>query len=105
MSEQEVANYVMVDSAYVSKERYVPVGTATTKSRVQNNLVLLYHALANATTEDPSNIKRFFSNTLSGGPVRVFEQQLTAKLVDITVEQYSNLVMTSTLGVQKLTIS
>ena len=37
--------------------------------------------------------------------MRVYEQQVNMKLVDITVEHYSNIVVTSTLGIQKLSVS
>jgi hypothetical protein len=100
-----VAADLQLDEIRLSKERYVAVGSSTTKAKLTSDIVLIFQALAGATPEDPSNIKRFISNTLSGGQFRVFEQVINAKLVDITVEHYSNIVMTSTLGVQKLTVS
>jgi hypothetical protein len=100
-----VASDLNLEEIRKSKERYVAVGSSTTKAKLTSDIVLLYHAFGNATAEDPSNIKRFVSNTLGGGKFRVFEQVVNAKLVDITVEHYSNIIMTSTLGVQKLTVS
>ena len=55
--------------------------------------------------EDPSNIKRFTSITESGGEWRVYVQQVTSKLVDITVEHYELIKITSTLGMRKFTVS
>lgn len=103
MTIEEVATDVGVDSGFVSKERYSTSSTA--KSRVIPNTVLIYLAEPNQSPEDPSNIKRFVSNTQGGTPFRVFRQVVNAKLVDITVEHYSNILATATLGVQKATIS
>jgi hypothetical protein len=64
-----------------------------------------FFAEAGQSTEDASNVKRFVSAVEGGGDVRVYEQQVSAKLVDITVEHNSNIVITSTLGIVKLTIS
>jgi hypothetical protein len=50
-------------------------------------------------------VKRFVSNTQGGTPFRVFRQVVNAKLVDITVEHYSNILPTATLGVQMATIA
>ena len=40
-----------------------------------------------------------------GGKYRVYEQQINAKMIDVTVEHYSNVLVTSTVGLRKLTIS
>jgi hypothetical protein len=41
----------------------------------------------------------------SGGKYRVYEQPIGSKMVDITVEHYSNVLVTSTIGLRKLSIS
>ena len=69
------------------------------------NLIIQFYALKGADTEDPSNIKRFTSPTDSGGPFRVYVQQVTSKLVDISVERYNLISMTSTLGVRTHTVN
>ncbi len=43
--------------------------------------------------------------TDSGGPMRVYVQQITSKLVDISVEKYELIKITSTLGIRKFTVS
>jgi hypothetical protein len=53
--------------------------------------------------DDPSNVKRFWTPT-SAGVVAVYREEFP-KYVDITVEHYSNIVVTSTLGIEMLTIS
>lgn len=99
----EVAEAVGVEDGFVSKERYST--SATAKSRIIPDTVLIYLGQANQSPEDPSNIKRFVSQTQGGTPFRVFEQVVNAKLIDITVEHYSNIIVTSTLGIQGATIA
>lgn len=103
LDEAGVAKTLQVEGVKVSHERYQ--SSAAAKSRIINNTVLLYLAEANQTPEDPSSIKRFVSNTQGGTPFRVYVQRYNVHLIDITVEHYSNIVVTSTLGIQQLTIS
>jgi hypothetical protein len=98
-----LASLLSVGNVRVSDERYQ--SSASAKSAIVNNLVLMYNAQSGTTTEDASNIKRFVSPTLTGQRFRVFEQQMTAKLVAITVEHYSKIVITSTLGIRQFTVS
>jgi hypothetical protein len=103
MTPSEVAELLGVDEIRVSKERYSTSSTARTQ--VVAGYVIMFYAESGLGTEDPSNIKRFVSPVEGGGKVRVYEQQVSAKLVDITVEHYSNIVATSTTGLQKITVS
>ncbi len=95
---EQVAAFLGVDTVYVSKERFSLLGGALTE--IVNNLVLMFYA-----AEDPSNVKRFVSPTDAGGPIRVYVQQVTSKLVDITVEKYELIKITSTLGIRQFTVS
>lgn len=88
---------------YISRERFSAQGAAL--AEIVSNLVLMFFANNGADQEDPSNIKRFVSATDSGGPFRVYVQQVTSKLVDITVEHYDLIKITSTLGIRKFTVS
>ena len=88
---------------YISRERFSDRGGPL--AEIVNNLVLMFFASPGADIEDPSNIKRFVSPTESGGPYRVYVQQVTSKLVDITVEHYELIKITSTLGIRKFTVS
>jgi hypothetical protein len=103
MDEAGVAGYLKVDKVHVSRERYQ--SGAAAKSEIVNNLVLSFFGLDGADTEDPSNIKRFVSPVEGGGILRVYEQQISAKLYDITVEINSLIKITSVLGIRKFTIS
>jgi len=88
---------------FVSRERFSSAGAGL--AEVVGNLVFMFYAAAGQDTEDPSNIKRFYSVTDSGGPWRVYVQQVTSKLVDITVEHYELIKVTSLLGINQFTIS
>lgn len=103
MTPEQVAGFLSVDKVMVSKERYATGAAA--KAQVVSNLVLMFAAFSGEDVDDPSNIKRFVSTVEGGGDVRVYEQQVSAKLVDVTVEHYSNIIITSALGIRKLTIS
>jgi hypothetical protein len=103
MTPEELAASLMLDGVFVSRERYTT--SATARSRIVPSSVLVFLAEANQTAEDPSNIKRFVSNTNGGTPFRVYQRQVNEKLTDITVEHYSNILPTANLGVQQLTIT
>lgn len=100
---EQLAALLGVDQVLVSKERYQSAAAA--KTEIVNNLVLMFNAMTGADAEDPSNIKRFVSPVEGGGYVRVYEQQLTAKLFTISVEHYELTKITSTLGIRKFTVS
>lgn len=99
----EVAVNVGCRMGKVTNARFQSSGTA--KSAIVPDIVLIFYAEAGQTKDDPSNIKGFWTPCEGGTRYRVYVQQITAKLVDITVEHYSNPTITSTLGIQKLTIS
>jgi hypothetical protein len=98
-----VAGYAGLDEARVTRERYQL--NLTAKSKILGSYVLVYLAESGQTPEDPSSVKRFVSSTAGGTPFRVYEQRISAKLIDISVEHYSNIVATSTLGLQKITVT
>ena len=100
---EQLAQRLMVEKVLVNGSRYSSAGGTLTQ--IVNNLVLMFHALEGADQEDASNIKRFTSPCDGGGPLRVYVQQVTSKLVDITVEKYELLKITSTLGIRKFTVS
>lgn len=103
LTPQALAELLGVDGVMVSKERYQ--SSASAKTQIVANLVLMFNALSGADTEESSNIKRFVSAVEGGGDLRVYQQQVSAKLVDISIEHYSNIVITSTLGIRKFTVS
>lgn len=106
MNLDQLASRLMVDKILISRERYQ--SSASAKSEIVSNLVFAFYAEDGVDTEDPSNIKRFvsqFSAEEGGGLVRVFMQQISSKLVAISVEHYSKIIVTYTAGIRKWTIS
>lgn len=106
LTEQELAQLLMVDQVLVSKERFQSAAAA--KSEVAGLKQISFYADSMANTEDASNIKRFISMhdaNQGGGRWMVYRQQLSAKLVSITVAHYENIVITSTLGIRQITAS
>jgi hypothetical protein len=99
----ELAAWLGLERVYVSRERYQT--TPTAKGKVTPDIVLLFYAEDGVTVDDPTNTKRFWTPVESGGKYRVYEQPVSSKLVDLTVEHYSNCVVTSTVGMRKLTIT
>lgn len=100
---EQLASFLQVDQVMVCKERVQ--ATKTTKANLLgSNAVYMFNAVSGAGKDDPSNIKRFVT-PMGGGKFRVYRQEVTSKLIDITVEHYSNIVCTSTLGIRKRTIS
>jgi hypothetical protein len=103
---EQLAARLMVDKVKVSRERYQ--SSASAKSEIVSNLVFGFFAEDGVDTEDPSNIKRFvsaFDAEQGGGLVRVYLQQISAKLVAITVEHYSKIIVTYSAGILQWTVS
>jgi hypothetical protein len=103
LTNKELAGWLGVDGVHVSRERYQ--NSATTKTKVVSDIVLMFYAEDSLTPDDPSNSKRFWTPVEGGGKYRVYEQPVSSKLVDLTVEHYSNCVVTSSVGLRQLTIS
>lgn len=106
MTPEQLAMRLMVSKVMISKERYQSAAAA--KSEVLGAKVYAFFAEDGVDTEDPSNTKRFvstFDKEQGGGLVRVFIQQISSKLVAITVEHYSKIIVTFATGIRKWTIS
>ena len=99
----ELASFFGVERVAISRERYQ--SAAATKSKVMPDIVLSFYAEDGVTIDDPTNFKRFWTPVEGGGKYRVYEQPVSSKLIDITVEHYSNCATTSTVGLRKLTIT
>lgn len=99
----ELAQYLNVDHVLICQARYST--SATAKAEALANLVMMFNAQGGATTEDPSNIKRFWSPCDNGLELQVHRWDMGAKKMCIAVEIYELLKLTSTLGMQKLTVT
>lgn len=103
LTPDQVAAFLGVERAIVCNARYST--SASAKAEALSNLVLMYNALDGATTEDPSNIKRFWSPCDNGQELMVHRWDIGPKKMAIAVEIYELLKLTSTLGIRKQTIS
>jgi hypothetical protein len=103
LTPEQLAPNLGVDRVLWSKARYA--SSASAIGEIVSNLVLMFNAEDNMDTSDSSNIKAFWSPCEGGERIRVYEQQVTAKLYTITVEHYELIKITSTLGIRKQTIS
>jgi len=104
--EAALASALGVDKVYISRERYQ--SSANAKSEILGANVYSFYAQDSVDTEDPSNIKRFvstFDGEQGGGLFRVYVQQISSKLVAITVEFYELIVITYAGGIRRLTIA
>ena len=101
MTKEQLAAKLGGDRVEVVKARYQ--ATASAKGNVLGSYVLGYFAVPGVGKDDPSHVKRFVTPT-AGGKFRVYVVE-HEKTTDITVEHYSNIVITTSTGVRKLTIS
>lgn len=101
MTPAELAPRLCVDGVQVVSARYQSSPSA--KAGLMSGVVYGYYAENSGVKDEPSNIKRFVTPTEQGA-YRVYVDE-HAKFTDLTVEHYSNIVITSTLGISKLTIS
>jgi len=103
LNEQQLADFLGLDS--VARSRAMRTMNDTAKQRIiGQNRVFLFNAQDGASRDDPSNIKRFVSN-MFGGRWFVFEQQVSARVWDITVAHASNIAITSPLGIAVLDVA
>lgn len=100
LTPEEAARKFFVDGIRVVSARYQ---NGASKAGIVGDAVYAYYAQDGVMKDEPSNLKRFVTPA-DGGPFRVFLDE-HAKYTDISVEHYSNVVATSTLGVRKLAVS
>jgi hypothetical protein len=103
LTEEQIAGLLGVEAVMHSNARYS--SSATARTGILGNLVLMFFASANADVDDGSNIKRFWTPTESGTEIRVYEQQISAKRYVIAVERYNLLKITHTAGIRQFTVS
>lgn len=101
-SEEDLARYLTVESVMRHEDLYQEKKKGNGIEMLGQTLI--YNAQAGQTIDDPSNIKRFVSNTDAGGRWGVYVKEHT-KFTDITVEHYSTFVSPLTKGVRKITAS
>lgn len=103
LTPQQVASFLAVEQVLICQARYAT--SASAKAEALSNLVLMYNAISGATTEDPSNIKGFWSPCRNGQRLMVHRWDVGPKKMCLAVEHYELLKITSTLGIYKFTVS
>ena len=101
MAQEELAQKFLLDGCKVMSARYQISPTA--KSQIAGRNVYAFFAQNSVSKDEPSNLKRFYTPMEEGSPFRVYCDE-TAKYTDITVEHYSSIVATSSLGVRKISV-
>lgn len=85
----------------VTSERYQ--NTSSAKAKIVGAYFVVFYANSGVSKDDPSNLKRFVTPVGDGG-LRVYRNEQD-KFIDISVEHYSNVVTTATVGAKKGNIS
>lgn len=98
-----LAGVLSVEAVLHSNARYS--STKTAKTEVFGTLVLMLTAMQNADTEDPSNVKDFWSPTDQGTRYAVHSIPWGIKKHIVAVEHNECMELTSNLGIRSLTIS
>ena len=96
LTPEQLAAWLGIDDIISIKARRAT--SKTTKAALLGNKVIAFLAEPDLSTDDPSSIKRFVTPVDAEAGVRVHVQDYP-KYIDVSVEHYSNIVATSTLGV------
>lgn len=102
MTPNDLARKLLIDEAKIIRARYQ--SHPNKKSQIAGNSIYAYFAQPAVTKDEPSNLKRFITPVDTGSAFRVYIEE-QSKYTSISVEHYSNIVVTSDLGIQKITIS
>jgi len=103
LTPEQVATMLGLDTVAISRHRYQ--SSATAKSKVVAAKVYTYYVNPMATINDPSNIKRFVSPVEGGGMRRVYVNDTNAKRIFVSVEHYSQVALTHSLGIVKRAVT
>jgi hypothetical protein len=106
LTPEALAGILGVEQVLKSNPRYT--SSATARTQVLGNLVLMFNASSGVDAEDASNIKRFYSMGATeegGGIYQVYSARISAKRHVIAVGHYELQKITSTLGIRQFTVS
>lgn len=99
---EDLARKLFIDEARMISSRYQ--ATDSSKSAFLGNTIYAFYTNDEIMKDEPANIKRFVTPVDGGSPFRVYIEE-HSKFSDITVEHYSNIVVTSQSGIRKLVVS
>lgn len=104
MTRAQFADIFGVEEVRVSKVRYQ--ATAATAAEVVGSRVFLFYGDAFSTPVNPAHLKRFVAPLDGPGQtLRVYEVPASASLLQVTVEQHSEIIAVGSAGAYQLTIS
>ena len=98
----QVAQLCGLDKVLTSNFRYQ--SSATAKTKIIADKVYIYYAKRGAMPMDPSNVKRFVTAVPGGGMFRVYIETVL-KRTKVSVEHYSRIALTSSLGIRQLVVT
>jgi hypothetical protein len=101
LSMVELARKLFVDEVRVIGARYQ--SSADAKSAIVGNDIYLFNARNDLVKDEPANIKRFVT-PIDGGNFRVYVEE-HSKFTDVTVEHYSNIIITAAAGMRHIAIT
>ncbi len=100
LSLEELARKLFVDEVRVMGARYQDTSS---KTAILGNEIYVFFTKNEIMKDEPANIKRFVTPIDGGSTFRVYVDE-HSKFSDITVEHYSNIVITSAAGIHKLAV-
>ncbi|MDR2776493.1 MAG: hypothetical protein LBB17_00385 [Puniceicoccales bacterium] len=101
LTPEELARKLFVDEVRVMSARYQ---NGAEKSNLLGNKIYAFYTRNDIMKDEPANIKRFVTPIDGGSTFRVYADE-HSKFTDLTVEHYSNVVLTSKEGIRKLTVT
>jgi hypothetical protein len=96
----ELARKLFVDEVRIMSARYQ---NGVVKENIIGNRVYAFYTRNDIMKDEPANIKRFVTPVDGGVTFRVYADE-HSKFTDLTVEHYSNVVLTSKDGIRKLVV-
>ncbi len=99
MSREHLAEKLLVEGIQLLKKQHLGVQC----NELNGNEIFAFYAQNGLLKDEPSNIKRFVTPSEDGNLFRVYLEE-HSKFVDITVEHYSNIVVTSHTNITQLTV-
>lgn len=102
LSADELSEKLFVDEVRVVGSRHQAIDMSDNK--LMGNELYLFYARDGVMKDEPSNLKRFVTPGDNGADCRVYVEE-HPKFVDITVEHYSHLIVTSDTGIRKIRCS
>lgn len=98
---EDLARKLFIDDVKIMSARYQ---NGASKTDLLSNKIYLFYTKNDIMKDEPANIKRFVTPVDGGGTFRVYSDE-HSKFTDLTVEHYSNVVITSADGIRKLSVA